>query len=291
MKVKDEELTTKLKRKLPKNRTFEQIKRHYEVEKSIAEKLKRANREERKAIFPVMYDELFAKVTDHPRLTKRESEQKVRAANRQKLQLVKKYLNDFTVFLEFGPGDCNFASEICKHVKQVYAVDISDQRGEFFNAAPNFDLIVFDGYNLDLEDSSVDVVFSDQLIEHLHPGDIEGHFKLVKRILRDKGLYIFRSPHAFFGPQDISKYFSDEPEGFHLKEWTYSEIEKILKRLNFSSWQGLWRVNRKMIKKYVKFPFCYFITAEAMLKRFSKKPQRIISRGFLPVKMFMIAVK
>jgi len=289
--MKDEELTPKLKRKLPKNRTFEQIKRHYEVEKSIAEKLKRANREERKAIFPVMYDELFAKVADHPRLSKRENKEKVLAANRQKLQLVKKYLNDFTVFLEFGSGDCHFASEVCKHVKQVYAVDISDQRGKLFNAAHNFELIVYDGYNLDLEDSSIDVVFSDQLIEHLFPGDIEGHFKLVKRILRDKGLYIFRSPHAFFGPQDISKYFSDEPEGFHLKEWTYSEIEKILKKLNFSSWHGLWRINRKMIKKYVKFPFCYFKTTEAVLKHLSKKPQRIISRGFLPVKMVMIAIK
>lgn len=289
--MKDEELTLKLKRKLPKNRTFEQIKRHYEVEKSIAGKLKRAKREERKAIFSVMYDELFAKVTDHPRLSKRENEQKVRASNRQKLPLVKKYLSDFTVFLEFGSGGCHFASEVCKHVKQVYAVDISDQRGELFNAAPNFELIVYDGYNLDMEDSSVDVVFSDQLIEHLFDGDVEDHFKLVKRILRDKGLYIFRSPHAFFGPQDISKYFSDEPEGFHLKEWTYSEIEKILKKLNFTSWQGLWRVNRKMIKKYVKFPFCYFITVEAVLKHLSKKPQRIISRGFLPVKMVMIAVK
>ncbi len=284
-------MTLKLKRKLPKNRTFEQIKRHYEVEKSIAGKLKRAKREERKAIFSVMYDELFAKVTDHPRLSKRENEQKVRASNRQKLPLVKKHLSDFTVFLEFGSGGCHFASEVCKHVKQVYAVDISDQRGELFNAESNFELIVYDGYNLDMEDSSVDVVFSDQLIEHLFDGDVEDHFKLVKRILRDKGLYIFRSPHAFFGPQDISKYFSDEPEGFHLKEWTYSEIEKILKKLNFTSWQGLWRVNRKMIKKYVKFPFCYFITVEAVLKHLSKKPQRIISRGFLPVKMVMIAVK
>ena len=288
--MKDEELTRKLKRKLPKTRTFEQIKRHYEVEKSIAEKLKRANKEERKAIFAVMYDELFAKVPDHPRLTKRENAEKVRAANRRKLQLVKKHLSDSTVFLEFGSGDCFFAAEVCNYVKHVYAADISDQRGKSFDAPHNFELVVYDAYNLDMEDSSVDVVFSDQLIEHLDADDVVVHFRLVKRILRDKGLYIFRSPHAFFGPHDISKYFSDEPEGFHLKEWTYSEVEKILKRLNFSSWQGLWRVNRKMITEYVKFPFFYFTAAEAMLKRFSKKPKRFLSRGFLPLKMVMIAV-
>jgi len=51
----------KLKRRLPKDRTFEQIKNHYEVEKSIAGNLKSADREKRKTIYPVMYDELFAR--------------------------------------------------------------------------------------------------------------------------------------------------------------------------------------------------------------------------------------
>lgn len=203
----------KLKRRLPKDRAFEQIKNHYEVEKSIAENLKRSDREKRKTIYPVMYVELLAKVGDHPRLTSRENKEKILAANEQKLKLVEKFLNDSVVFVEFAPGDCNFAFELCKHVKMVYAVDISDQRGKDCVMPPNFRLIVYDGYNLDMEDGTADVVFSDQFIEHLHPEDTEYHFRLVKRILRDNGLYIFRTPHVFLGPHDISKYFSDEPEG------------------------------------------------------------------------------
>jgi len=281
----------RLKRKLPKDRTFEQIRRHYEVEKSIAERLKQASREKRKEIFPIMYDELFAEVPDHPRLMQRESIEKIQVTNEQKLQLVKKYLNDFTVFFEFGPGDCNFAFEVCKCVKKVYAVDISDQRGIDYSAPKNFKLILYDGYNLDMESDSVDVVFSDHFIEHLHPKDVEYHFQLVKRILRENGLYVFRTPHAFFGPHDISKYFSNVPEGFHLKEWTHSEIEEILKKLNYTSWCGFWRINKELNKNYVKIPFFYFKVAEAMLKRHPKMPQRYLSRLFLPIKLCMIAVK
>lgn len=279
------------KRRLPKDRMFEQIKNHYEVEKSIAERLKNSAREERKAIFANMYDELFAKVTDHPRLKEKENNEKIQASNIQKLKLVKKFLNDLTVFVEFGPGNCNFSFEVSKYVKKVYAVDISDQRGRNYNIPTNFELVVYDGYNLNLEDNSVDVAFSDQFIEHLHPEDAEYHFQLVKRILRNNGRYVFRSPHAFFGPHDISKYFSDEPQGFHLKEWTHSEIEKILKKVNFTSWHGYWRVNKQLNKKYAKIPFCYFKVAEVLLKNLPRKQQRFISRLFLPMKLYMTAVK
>lgn len=282
---------TKLKRKLPRDRRFDQVRKHYEVEKSIAAKLKKADREERKKLFPVMYDELFAKVPDHPRNKARKSVDEIQSSNRQKLQLVKKHLNESAVFVEFGPGRCHFALEVCKYVKKVCAVDISDQRAEKLYVPANFELIIYDGYNLDIESNSVDVAFSDQLIEHLHPEDIEDHFQSVKRILRKDGLYIFRTPHAFFGPHDISKYFSDEPEGFHLKEWTYSEIEKILKRVNFTSWDGFWRINKKLNKKHKKIPFCYFKMAEAMLRRFPIKPRRFLSRLFLPLQLRMIATK
>lgn len=37
--------------KLPADRTFEQIKHHYKVEKAIATRLKKATREERKIIY------------------------------------------------------------------------------------------------------------------------------------------------------------------------------------------------------------------------------------------------
>ena len=80
--------------------------------------------------------------------------------------------------------------------------------------------MVYDGYTLPLDDACHDVVFSDQLIEHLHPEDTELHFGLVHRLLAPGGTYLFRTPHALCGPHDVSRWFSDTPQGFHLKEWT-----------------------------------------------------------------------
>lgn len=73
----------KLKRKLPKDRTFDQLRTHYEIEKSIAAKQKEADREERKKLFPVMYDELFTKISHHPRNKARKSFDEIRASNKK----------------------------------------------------------------------------------------------------------------------------------------------------------------------------------------------------------------
>jgi hypothetical protein len=117
------------------------------------------------AIYRTMYDELFAKVPDHPRLTRRSSKEQTRIANAEKMSL-------------------------------VYAVDISDQRGISPASTANFNFIVYDGYRLeDIPAGTVDVTFSDQLIEHFHPGDLELHLSLSLRLLRS-GAAMYSEPLA-----------------------------------------------------------------------------------------------
>ncbi len=267
-------------------RTFEQIRNHYEVEKAIATRLKKATSEERKIIYQTMYDELFKQVPDHPRLKRREDTKMTARVNRAQLKLIKRFLNKSAVFVEFGPGDCRFAMDICNHVRFVYGVDISDQKGQFGNVPENFKLIIYDGYELEMQESSADVVFSDQLIEHLHPDDTELHFQLVRKILKPQGVYIFKTPHSFSGPHDVSRYFSDKPEGFHLKEWTYSEIVKVLKNSKYSSWSGCWHA--KGIR--IKLPCACFIIIEYILNILPKRLRKITSRYFLPG-ITMVAVR
>lgn len=250
-----------LRRPLPPNRTFEQLKNHFEVERALALKLKKASREERKRIYGTMYDELFQKVPDHPRLTSRENPQMIDAANRSKFALIKRFIHRETVFVEFAPGDCRFAMSLCSRVKWVYGVDISDQRGAGITCPENFKLIIYDGYNLELDDASVDIVFSDQLIEHLHPEDTIDHFRLVKRILKKNGVYVFRTPHRYSGPHDISGYFSDVPQGFHLKEWTYAELSRLLESLSFASWRGIYQIRGYC----AEMPLMWFSMAESVL--------------------------
>jgi cyclopropane fatty-acyl-phospholipid synthase-like methyltransferase len=279
----------RLKKKLPEDRTLEQIKNHYEVEKAIARRVKNSTREERAALYPHIYEEIFEKVPDHPRLKARENAAENDARREAKLRLVKKYLKKSGAYAEFGPGDCRFASAVTPFVEHVYALDISDQRSQAFKTAENFSLILYDGYRLDLKDGSIDVVFSDQLIEHLLPEDVEFHFALARRILGDDGVYVLSTPHAFFGPHDISGYFSDVPEGLHFKEWTYSEIAGILKRLGYSFRHGF----MKRGKGYRRIPLGYFLLMETLLRHLPVKPRgrRALSRFFLPRHLVMIAGK
>jgi SAM-dependent methyltransferase len=254
----------KLKRHLPRGRTAEQVKNHYLAEKAIAEKLKKAGREERKTFYRSMYEELFMSVPDHPRLTRRGSPEMTARKNREKYSMVGRLLDGRSVFVEFAPGDCKFAIDVSKKVKAVYALDISDQRDPGDENPDNFDFILYDGFDTDkVAPGSADMVFSDNLIEHLHPEDVKNHFELAYRMLRPGGRYIFRIPHAMSGPHDVSMFFSSVPRGFHLKEWTYSEIRKEILSAGFSNLYAYWQAKCLC----VKMPYGYFEALERLLGR------------------------
>lgn len=225
---------------VPAGRTYESLLHHFEIERAIAKRLKAADREERKRIYSTMYDQLFAQVPDHPRLTRRADASLTDRINRTKTKLLQPFLRADAAFLEFGSGDCRFSFEMAKRFREVHAVDIADQIGADVKRPDNFTLTVYDGYELNLPDSSIDIAFSDQLIEHLHPEDTAQHFELVRRLLKPGGVYLFRTPHRLTGPHDVSRYFAEEAKCFHLKEWTYSELSVLLKELGYSSTATYW---------------------------------------------------
>ena len=229
-----------LRQPLPANRSYESVRHHFEVERAIAARLKAADRLGRKQIYNTMYDELFAQVPDHPRLTRRDSEVLTERVNRSKARLVTPFARKDATFLEFGSGDCRFSFVMAERFRQVYAVDIADQIGPGVLPPKNFTLTVYDGYVLDLPDRSIDLAFSDQLIEHLHPDDAEHHFRLVHRLLKPGGIYLLRTPHRLTGPHDVSRYFSEQAQCFHLKEWTYSELTATIADLGFDSVRAYW---------------------------------------------------
>ena len=280
-------MKTALKQPLPLGRTYDQILNHYLVENELADRLKVSNRDARKEIYSTMYDELFEKVPDHPRLTCRDSPEKSTYWNKVKFSLVKRHIRGDTGFLEFAPGDCQFAYKIAETVREVFAVDISDQRSHKEQTPDNFRLIIYDGYNLpEIAPDSVDIVFSFQLIEHLHPEDTRNHFELVQKILKPGGKYVFQTPHALSGPYDISKYFSDVAEGFHLKEWTYREIINIVLNSGFSSFHP--RISTAGID--IALPFPYFSGLERLMEQYHGRYRRLISKRLIPM-LYAVAMK
>ncbi len=215
-------------------RSPERIRHHYEVEKELAARMRDSSRETRTELFKTLYTELFERVPDHPRLTRRDTEEDSRRNVESQLRLIRPYLDNDTTLLEMAPGDCRLSYAACDTCRKVIGVDISDQRAVDDPVPPNFELIVYDGYDLNLPDESVDVAFSYQFLEHLHPDDVSLHFSTIFRLLKPGGVYVFDTPHRYSGPHDVSRYFGDSLDCFHFQEWTHREMLALVMAHGFS---------------------------------------------------------
>lgn len=276
-----------LKVKPPADRSAEQLWHHYEVESGLARQLMSADRAERGRIFETMYDTLFREVPDHPRLTRRDDPARTAEANRAKMAIYGRFFTPDTRACEFAPGDCEFALKVAPRVKSIVAVDISDQRQPGRDWPQNFELVIYDGYNLpQIEPGSIDVVYSDQFLEHLHPEDAESHLQLVRQILRPGGAYVIRTPHAMSGPWDVSRYFCDVAEGFHLKEWTYGELAGTLRRLGYTEVQAMWSKRGRT----VRVPLGAYEAVESLGRGMSRASFRRIAKYVAPM-VFCVAIK
>ena len=215
-------------------RSAERLSAHYVAERRLADRL-RATRtpEERRRVCATMYDELFAVVPDHPRLTG----QGASTASRERtlewdVAQLRPYLRSDSVFLEVGAGDCALARRVAREVERVYAVDISRQAN--VQLPTNAHFVLTDGTSIDVAPESVDVAFSDQLMEHLHPDDAAAQLRNIHRALKPGGVYVCVTPNRLYGPSDISRYFDDIATGFHLREYSVGELLAIFRAAGFS---------------------------------------------------------
>jgi SAM-dependent methyltransferase len=222
-------------RKRDESRQEARLRAHYVVERELADRVRAAaSFEERQAIFATMYDELFARVPDHPRLAARRADSEYRELNvRWNLAQLRPYLRPGCTFLEVGAGDCALAARVATEANTVYAVDISFSAQQSGSVPANVKLVVTDGRAIDVPEGSVDVAFSDQLMEHLHPEDAAAQLANIHRALKPGGVYVCITPNRVYGPSDISAFFDDEARGFHLKEYSVDEIREAFRAAGF----------------------------------------------------------
>jgi SAM-dependent methyltransferase len=214
-------------------RSPERLAAHYAVERRLAERiLAAADAEERRRIFNTMYDELFREVPDHPRLLAGAGSAEERERDiGWDLALLQPYLADGCTFLEIGAGDCALSARAALTAGRVYAVEICDQaRGRL---PANVELVISDGRSIPVPGECVDLAFSDQLMEHLHPDDAAVQLANIRRALKPGGAYVCITPNRLYGPSDISAYFDDEARGFHLREYTLKELRRIFAQAGF----------------------------------------------------------
>ena len=214
-------------------RTFAQLRQHYETEKELATRLRTSSREERASLYGTVYEELFRRVPGHPQLTRGQTPEAVRLLVASKMRLLRPFLNPTTVFLELGAGDCQLAVAAAGYVRQVYALDVTPAVMNGLQKPPNFALIISGGTDIPLPPGSVDVAYSYQLMEHIHPEDARDQLSNLYAALAPGGRYICITPNRLSGPHDISRYFDPVATGFHLREYTITELARLFRMAGF----------------------------------------------------------
>ena len=223
-------------RKINKNETrkLEQIKDHYDLEKELANKLRNSDKEMRKVLYTELYDQLFQQVPEHPTVVKK-NDLNLRCKHvSQQMALIKKFIIQRGNFLEIGAGSCALTLEVAKFAHKVYAVDVSNEitKGEIL--PQNFRLIISDGSSIPVPKNSIDFIYSNQLMEHLHPDDAMDQLRNIYNALAPGGIYICSTPNRLTGPHDVSRYFDNVATGFHLKEYTVTELCNLLMIVGFN---------------------------------------------------------
>ncbi len=257
-----------------KPRSPERLRAHYLVEKELAERLRRAGKDERQSLYTALYDELFRRVPDHPQLA-RKRDRHLQAETIFARRLLKRFLRPRSIYLEIGPGDCALARSIAAEVERVYAVDVSREIARGVSLPPNLELTLSDGCSIPVPQGSVDVAYSDQLMEHLHPDDALEQLRNIYRALAPGAVYVCITPNRLSGPHDISRYFDERATGFHLKEYTASELMSIFRAVGFSKVRMLAGARGR----YVALPALLFRLLEGALQILPRGWRKSISRS------------
>ena len=236
--------------RLPKHevRTTEQIVKHYEIEKELARKLRNSNKEDRLTLYTKLYDELFRLVPNHPLLIQKEIFQDQGNNNIEQIKLLERFLNHD-------------------------------------NLQPdNFQLIISDGCSIPVDNGSVDVAYSNDLMEHLHPEDAFEQLKNIYNALKSDGVYICHTPNKLSGPHDVSKYFDFVATGFHLKEYTIGELVNMFKSVGFTKLELI--IAARNIVLPISLPVFPFRLLETLLCWLPIKIRRKISK-WLPIRVLL----
>jgi SAM-dependent methyltransferase len=214
-------------------RSPEQVREHYEIEKALAAQLRGATFDERKRLYGKLYDELCRRVPHHPQLTRKASPADTERVVRQQLRLLARFISKDTTYLEVGPGDCALTREVARRARKAIGVDVCSEITSADLPADKFELILSDGISVPVPPGSVDVAYSNQLMEHLHPDDASAQLVNLHRALRPGGVYVCATPNRLTGPHDISRGFDAIATGLHLREYTNGELFELFRNCGF----------------------------------------------------------
>ena len=216
-------------------RTADELRQHYDVEKELADRLRGASASERRTLYTALYNELLTRVPRHPQLAMKVDPEATAAIVDAQLQMLGPYAKPDSTFLEIGAGDCALSIAIASRVAHVYALEVSEEVVRDVALPENGTVLISDGVDIPIDDHTVDLAYSNQVMEHLHPDDAQAQLESIRAALKPGGAYVCITPNRLTGPHDISAYFDDVPTGFHLREYSVGSLTKTFRRAGFGS--------------------------------------------------------
>jgi len=137
-----------------------------------------------------------------------------------------------------------------------------------------------DARKLPFEDDTFNYITSQDLVEHISEDDFRIHLKEVYRVLKQGGRYVFWTPSELRGGSSL---------GLHLKEYTISEMDKIIRSTNFKySWFDLrfYRIKMKIeINQSFMFPVILY---ERLLSKVIKFLPEKLNKLMVPRLLFQL---
>ena len=214
--------------------TEEMILRHWYLEKELRDELLNSTPENRWNIFENAYTKLYQELDWLNKLTDKNDD-----AHSAQFNLWHQVIGSPPQRIyEIGSGKGELISYLAQQGFECKATEITQERGEKWNdSSTNLKWGSSDGIHLaEFEPTEYyDVVLSNQVVEHMHPDDVLTHFEHVFKLLKPGGRYILSTPHLADGPADVTRVFGyGEAMGMHLKEYTYAELNTLLKQAGFT---------------------------------------------------------
>jgi 2-polyprenyl-3-methyl-5-hydroxy-6-metoxy-1,4-benzoquinol methylase len=233
-----------------------------EIEGELAQRLAQATPDERLRLYGTIYDRIYEMhLGRDPQLLDF-------GAGLDLVGFLEKLTLRGETILEVGCGAGLLAIEMAQRGRQVLAIDASarilEQARRRARDTPGLTLATSLGTEIPACDLSFDFAYSVEVLEHLHADDVSPHVQEVHRVLKPGGRYWLLTPHRLdsIGTAERFGVDIDESHDVHLKEWTYSELERELRLAGFASLRSPWR-NARM-QWLPLMPASWFAAAERL---------------------------
>lgn len=265
--------------------TPDQRLEHYRIERELADRLRAATPEQRRSLYAAVYSERSVRIQHHPLVVQAADPEARASAVASQVGLLRPFISPATVFAEVGAGDGAVAKAVAPLVARAIALDVTDalvQPG----APTNFEFRTFDGFDLGLPTESVDVFYSNDVAEHLHADDLLEQTASIRRALRTGGVYVCVTPNRLSGPHDVSRHFDDTPKGFHLREYSVTELVDVFRTTGFSRVRVVATARGRHLSPLM--PATAVAPVESALDRMPRRLARRIARPLAAIKVIAV---